>query len=93
MSSLKAIYGDAVELTGANGTSDTYRIVAELQVGGLQYAILQRADGAQEDDIEVFRIVRNGDGEPELETVEDDDEWETVAEAYDDTIFGGDEQP
>ncbi|REK65426.1 MULTISPECIES: DUF1292 domain-containing protein [Cohnella] len=88
--SLRSVFGDAIELDGEGGV---YRIVAELTVGGRAYAVLQSDEMRKEGTVEVFRVTAGPDGHPELETVEDDDEWETVAEAYDDLQFGGDERP
>ncbi|MFC5703772.1 DUF1292 domain-containing protein [Cohnella faecalis] len=93
MSSLKQQYGDSVELTANGGKPQAYRILAEIAAGDREYAILQSEAMAKDGDIEVFRIVRGADGEADLETVEDDEEWERAAEAYDDLQFGSDEQP
>jgi uncharacterized protein YrzB (UPF0473 family) len=90
--SLTERFGAEVELQGADGTA-VYRILAELALDGRRYAILQSDAMRKEDDIEVFRIEVDPDGEPELATVEDDEEWEKAAEAYDDMQFGGDERP
>jgi hypothetical protein len=47
----------------------------------------------KEDDVAFFRIVENEGAEPELESIDDEDEWETAAEAFDDLMFTGDERP
>ncbi|MBB6673904.1 DUF1292 domain-containing protein [Cohnella nanjingensis] len=93
MSALRERYGDEVTLTGEGGGSEAFRIVAELSVEGNSYALLQSERMRSEGDIEVFRVAMDDAGEPHLETVEDDDEWEAVAEAYDDLQFGSDDQP
>lgn len=87
---LRQQFGDTIEL---NGEKETYDILAELTVNGSAYAILQSESMRGEDDIEVFRVVEGAQGSLQLETVEDDDEWEAVAEAYDDAQFGSDDQP
>ncbi|MFD0674156.1 DUF1292 domain-containing protein [Cohnella sp. GCM10027633] len=89
---LKRLFGDTIELSGEG---DVYHIKAELAVNGKTYAILQSKEMEREGEIEVFRIAF-GSGEEDdvqLETVEDDDEWEAVSEAYDDMQFGSDDQP
>lgn len=91
--SLKDMYGSMVELSGDGGAADTYQIMAELELDGRRYAVLQSESMRKEGDIEVFRITAALDGHPELETIEDDEEWERVAEAYDDNLFGSDERP
>lgn len=93
MATLRERFGDEVVLTENGRETEPYRLLAEMTVNGRRYAILQTEAMRREDDIEVMRIVEAPDGEPQLETVEDDDEWETVAEAYDDLQFGSDERP
>ncbi|WP_241158421.1 DUF1292 domain-containing protein [Cohnella candidum] len=91
--SLKQAFGNFVELEGGGGGAEAYRILAELDVGGRRYAVLQSESMRKEGEIEVFRVVSDGEGNPVLETVEDDEEWELAAEAYDDLQFGSDERP
>lgn len=91
--SLRERYGAEVELQGEDGHAARYHIAAELEIGGQRYAVLQSDSMRKSGDIEVFRIVPEPSGEPALETVESDEEWEQVAEAYDDLQFGSDERP
>lgn len=92
LGTLRKLFGDTIEL---NGEGDVYKIKAELTVNGSVYAILQSREMEREGEIEVFRVLL-GSGEEDdvqLETVEDDEEWESVSEAYDDMQFGSDDQP
>ncbi len=91
--SLNEAFGDFVELNAGEAVAGIYRILAELEIADARYAILQSDAMRKEGDIEIFRIVIGSQGEPDLETVESDEEWERVAEAYDDLQFGSDEQP
>jgi uncharacterized protein YrzB (UPF0473 family) len=91
--SLKQVYGDFVDLEGEDGTSEAYQILAELTVNAIRYAVLQSEVMKQEDEIEVFRVVEETQGEIGLESITDEDEWELVAEAFDDIQFGSDDQP
>ena len=90
---LRQLYGDSVELFNEDGSALSYRILAELTVEGKRYAVLQSEAMKQEDEIEVFRVIADTDGETQLETVSDEEEWELVAEAFDDSQFGSDDQP
>jgi uncharacterized protein YrzB (UPF0473 family) len=92
-SNLKQIYGDFVDLEGEDGTSQPYEILAELTVNAIRYAILQSEALKQDDEIDVFRIVEESNGEVGLESITDEEEWERVAEAFDDIQFGSDDQP
>jgi uncharacterized protein YrzB (UPF0473 family) len=92
-STLETVFGSFVELDGDDGTKLSCRILAELEIESRRYAVLQSEAMRKEGEIEVFRITVDGVGNVQLETVEDDEEWERAAEAYDDLQFGSDEQP
>ncbi|PDO10946.1 MAG: hypothetical protein BLM47_04565 [Candidatus Reconcilbacillus cellulovorans] len=83
---LRDRYGDEVELSADDGTSEEYRIVTEFDWDGREYAVLESEALRREGEIAVFRIDKSGP-EPQLEQIEDDDEWETVAEIADDLLF------
>ncbi|MDG0793125.1 DUF1292 domain-containing protein [Cohnella ginsengisoli] len=90
---LQQAFGAEIELTGESGSTQVYRILAELSVNGKPYAVLQSDAMRKEGEIEVFRVLSEDAGEPKLESVDDDEEWEDVAEAYDDLQFGSDDRP
>ncbi|WP_150274605.1 DUF1292 domain-containing protein [Paenibacillus tepidiphilus] len=84
-SRLKDIYGETVELEDEQGRSSVYDIVAEFEVGTRAYAVL--AGAGKDAEQEIMRIVVSPDGLPELESIEDDEEWEDVSELYDELTF------
>jgi uncharacterized protein YrzB (UPF0473 family) len=90
---LKQTYGENVDLHAEDGTTQSFRILCELALNGKHYAVLQTEAMKEEDDIEVFQVIVEEDGEIGLETIIDEDEWEQVAEAFDDVQFGSDDQP
>ncbi|MDQ6418568.1 DUF1292 domain-containing protein [Paenibacillus sp. LHD-117] len=92
LSMLKEAFGDHVDLVAEDGSTQTFRIKAEFELGGAVYAALQSEEMEAEDEVEFLRV-RQGDGEPQLETIEDDEEWETASEAYDDLLFASDDRP
>ncbi|RUS48636.1 DUF1292 domain-containing protein [Cohnella sp. AR92] len=91
--SLKEIYGNKIELEGEDGASVEWTLLAELALEGRSYAVLQSEAMRKDGDIEILRIVHGSDNAPQLESVEDDEEWENVSEAYDDLQFGSDDRP
>ena len=91
--SLKELFGRTIELEGEDGASVLWTLLAELQVEGRSYAVLQSDAMRKDGDIEIFRVVYDGANAPQLESVEDDEEWENVSEAYDDLPFGSDDRP
>jgi uncharacterized protein YrzB (UPF0473 family) len=80
---LKAAFGETVELEDEAGGTHVYQVLSEFSVGGSAYAILQDERQRRDDEIDVFRIGQGDDGSLELETIDDDDEWDAVAELYD----------
>lgn len=89
---LREAYGNDIILYDEHQESVVYRIVSELILNGQGYAMLEKAKAGKEDEPEVYRVSRKNDGELELETIEDDDEWEHVSELFDEWTFPADEQ-
>lgn len=88
-SRLKEAYGETVELEDEQGKSSIYDIIAEFDVGSIGYAVLK---GSSKDvDYEIMRIVSSSEGIPELESIEDDEEWEDISELYDELTFPSDD--
>ncbi|MGV7117879.1 DUF1292 domain-containing protein [Paenibacillus kyungheensis] len=82
-SRLLEAYGLLIELTDEQNEVTVYRIVSEFQIDTGTYAVLQKDNGIPEDEVEILKIIDAADGKPELVTIDDDDEWEDVAELYD----------
>lgn len=82
-SRLLEAYGLLIELTDEQNEVTVYRIVSEFQIDTGTYAVLQKDNGLPEDEVEILKIIDSADGQPELVTIDDDDEWEDVAELYD----------
>ncbi len=91
--SLKAALGGSVELIAEDGTAMRYEIKAEFELNGQKYAALQSEAMRREEEVELFRVQEVSGQEPELESIEDDEEWEAASEAYDDLWFKDEEQP
>lgn len=83
---LTKLHGDQIVLFDENDEELEYRIVKEIEMNGKHYAALLEKD-REEDELEIF-IVTIKDENYELETIEDDEEWETAAEAFDDLFYG-----
>lgn len=84
---LRSQYGDDIILYDEQDESATYRILAEFSLDGQSYAVLQSDELKKEEEVAIFKVSARPDGELELETIEDDDEWETVSELYDEMTF------
>jgi uncharacterized protein YrzB (UPF0473 family) len=81
---LRDTYGEDIVLSedGKEGAS-VQKIVLEFDVAGQSYAVLRPEDASQDDEMSVFRVTPSADGEFEIETIEDDEEWENVSELVD----------
>ena len=75
-----------VELTRDNDEVVECAILTLFEAGGKEYIALLplNEDGETEDgDVYLYRYTEDADGEPELENIEDDDEYEIAADAFD----------
>ena len=75
-----------VELTLDNDEVVECAILTLFEAGGKEYIALLplNEDGETEDgDVYLYRYTEDANGEPELENIEDDDEYEIVADAFD----------
>ncbi|GAA3407994.1 DUF1292 domain-containing protein [Paenibacillus hodogayensis] len=90
---LRDAYGDEIELFDEQEESVVHRILAEFRHEGALYAVLQSKQLKKEKEVAIFKVTESGDGELTLETIEDDDEWETVSELYDEMSFPIQDRP
>ena len=75
-----------VELTLDNDEVVECAILTLFEAGGKEYIALLplNEDGETEDgDVYIYRYTEDANGEPELENIEDDDEYEIAADAFD----------
>ena len=74
-----------VELTLDNDEVVECAILTLFEAGGREYIALlpQNEDDTEEGDVYLYRYVETPEGEPELENIEDDDEYEIAADAFD----------
>jgi len=82
---LRETYGEDIVLyeDGAEGER-VHKIVMEFDLSGRSYVVLRPEDADDgEDETSVFRVTPAGEGEFEIETIEDDEEWENVSELVD----------
>lgn len=85
---LRNAYGHDIILIENSRESVAYRIVAEFEYESSRYAVLQTEKQRKDDEFSFFKV-STVTHEPffELETIQDDDEWETVSELYDEFVF------
>lgn len=86
---LRDVYGDEIILTEEGGEgSSAYKLMLEFEIHDRRYAVL-RSEGGKPDDAEpvVYRVTPAAEGEYEIETIEDDEEWENVSELVDEMMI------
>jgi uncharacterized protein YrzB (UPF0473 family) len=88
---LRETYGDEIVLVDEQDESVVFRILAEFEHESVIYAALQSDELKKDSEVAFFRVSGSG-SEYELETIEDDDEWETVSELYDELTFPSDDE-
>ncbi|HBX48608.1 MAG TPA: DUF1292 domain-containing protein [Clostridiaceae bacterium] len=73
---------NTVILTDEDGVDSEFEIVTILNVDNHEYCVLYPTDSDDEDAV-VLKLIQDDKGDDMLTEIEDDDEFEKVAEAYD----------
>lgn len=76
---------EVVTLTDEDGVERDFRIIGSLEMDGNEYLALTDAAG-DEDEYIILKIVEE-DGEEVLITIDDDDEFDKVADAFDNEMM------
>lgn len=87
---------EVILLTDEDGNEHEFTIVQVIKVDDKDYAILMSAEDAEDEGAVILRIDINAAGEDELVEIEDDDEFERVAEVWEDLLDeedDGDDSP
>ncbi|MEX1031521.1 MAG: DUF1292 domain-containing protein [Paenibacillaceae bacterium] len=84
---LQRTFGDEVILFDEGKESIVYKVLREFRLGEQIYAVLRSSKISKDVEYDLFRVVSNDLSEVNLETIEDDEEWEAIAEVYDEMTF------
>lgn len=82
---------DTITLIDEAGVEHEFEVEAFLDVDEERYAVLVPQSEEFEDEAVIMRFGKDEDGEEVLFDIEDDEEWEKVADAYDEFIEEEDE--
>lgn len=88
---LQEAFGDSVELSGEDNRTEPFAVLAEFALGGTLYAVLQSEAMQRHDEVVIYHIVKDASGELELDTIMNDDEYEAVAELFDEMTVSFDD--
>ncbi len=85
---LEEVFG--MEVVLLDGERETvFTILKEFSIKGLLYAVLQSETLRKEGEYAIFRVGFDDRNTPQLESIEDDDEWDEVSEIYDEMLYSG----
>ena len=74
-------------LTDEDGTETDFELLASNVIDGVTYVALAPCD-EDSDEYVILKIKPDENGEEIFETIDDDDEFEKVADMFDDMLFG-----
>lgn len=84
---VKDSIGTTLELTDEGGKPSYYVLEKEFDIAGKSYVVLLGDEPSSNQEPEIFQVIQNDEGQLELATIDDDDEWESVSELYDELTF------
>lgn len=73
---------DYITLSLDDGTELDCAVLDIFTVDGKDYIALQPVEGDEEDNVFLYRFIDHEDEDPELLNIDDDDEFEAVADAF-----------
>ncbi len=75
-------------LTDEDGNESQFALMGELELDGNIYLALVPADNEDADEYVVLKVTVDENGEEILVTIDDDDEFDKVADAFEDQFMG-----
>jgi len=78
---------DTITLSLDDGTELNCIVLDIFTVDDKEYIALQPEEGEEEDDsVFLYRFIQEGDDDPQLLNIDDDDEFEAVADAFEELL-------
>ncbi len=78
---------DTITLSLDDGTELNCVVLDIFTVDDKEYIALQPEEGEEEDDnVFLYRFIQEGDDDPQLLNIDDDDEFEAVADAFEELL-------
>jgi uncharacterized protein YrzB (UPF0473 family) len=78
---------DTITLSLDDGTELNCIVLDIFTVDNKEYIALQPEEGEEEDDnVFLYRFIQEGDDDPQLLNIDDDDEFEAVADAFEELL-------
>ncbi len=77
---------DTITLSLDDGTELNCVVLDIFSVDNKDYIALQPEEGEEEDSVFLYRYIQEGDEDPQLLNIDDDDEFEAVADAFEELL-------
>ena len=77
---------DLITLSLDDGTELNCIVLDIFTVNNKDYIALQPEEGEEEDNVFLYRFIQEDDDDPQLLNIEDDDEFEAVADAFEEIL-------
>jgi uncharacterized protein YrzB (UPF0473 family) len=77
---------DTITLSLDDGTELNCIVLDIFTVDDKDYIALQPEEGEEDDNVFLYRYIQEGDEDPQLLNIEDDDEFEAVADAFEELL-------
>ena len=74
-------------LTDEDGKESQFELLATTVFNGIEYMAMAPLDEKSEEYV-ILKVTKDENGEDALETIEDDDEFDRMADLFDDLLFG-----
>lgn len=83
------LYDDEIyTLTDEDGNESQFELIGSREVDGQTYLALVPVDENDEDEYVILKVEIDENGEETLVTINDDDEFDRIADIFDDELFG-----
>ncbi len=73
-------------LTDEDGKESQFELIATAEEGGVTYMAMTPVE-EDADEYVILKLITDENGEDMLETIDDDDEFEKIADIFDDMLF------
>ncbi len=78
---------DVFTLTDEEGNENQFELLASTEVEGVTYLALQPMEDENDDSYVILKLVTDEDGEEILVTIDDDDEFDKIADLFEDEFM------
>lgn len=80
--------GDEIfTLTDEDGNENQFELLASHEIDGVTYLALVPIENNEEGEYVILKLIQDENGEEILVTIDDDDEFDRVADFFEDTVF------